>query len=365
MRKQIKSGYVEQSSTPALHAQSRFTGIPILVLYAALVFLITYVTDSSRPRADSVTLGWYAAWADQIEYYNMVEGISHGNLGRGMYPPVYPFLGWIGSFFTPKDPFVLVNLFGFLLFVWCWAKLYTTFLPAGISILSAVILIHVTVGLFETPWTTTVTAVGIAAIAYMYEAKQPSWMSSVATGVALGLIFGARVGDVIMAAAAVLLFIIVTRPSLRFILGISLIAALIISSIILLNYHYTGYPLGNYVQRVMHEGFNVTSIPIKLYGYFIDSWSFDRQYTAPPVIRAVPLFTLFPAGLFLLFRYERRLALLFIVVTASWLGIYGAYSFVSGASLIYGSIHYVKVLFPIFIGCGSYAIARWTHQTES
>ena len=201
----------------------------------------------------------------------------------------------------------------------------------------------------------------------MYETNRTSWLSGVVAGVALGLIFGARVGDVVIAAAAILLFIAIARPPLRFALGASLAAVLIIGSVILVNYHFTGYALGHYVQRVKEEGFQVTNIPVKLYGYFIDSWSYDRQHPLPypSVIRTVPLFALFPAGLFLLFRHERRLALLFTVLTAGWLCIYGAYSFVSGASLIYGSIHYVKVLFPLFVGCGSYAIARWTHQTDS
>jgi len=357
--------YVEQltatkATTPDKQSRFKLSGIPILVLYAALVFLVTYFTDSSRPRIDSVVLGWYGAWADQTEYYNMVEGMSRGSLGRGMYPPVYPFLGWIGSFFTPRDPFLLVNLLGYLLFVWCWAKVYTIFLPSGVAVLSTVILIHASVVLFETPWTTTVTAVGIAALAYIYEMNRTSWLSGVVTGVVLGMIFGARVGDIVIAAAAILLFAAVTRPPLPFALGASLAGALIIGSVILVNYHFTGYALGSYVQRVRQEGFHVTSIPVKLYGYFIDSWSYDRQHIAPTVIRAVPLFALFPVGLWLLFRHERRIALLFAVLTASWLCIYGAYSFVSGASLLFGSIHYVKVLFPIFIGCGSYAITRWT-----
>ena len=167
-----------------------------------------------------------------------------------------------------------------------------------------------------------------------------------------------------MAAVAILLYFAVTRAPLRLVLGAGISAAVVIAAVIVVNYHFTGHALGSYVQRVQQSGFDITHVPVKLYGYFFDSWSYDRQHAAPTVMRVVPLLALFPAGLFLLFRYERWLALMFAALTISWLFIYGAYSFVSGASLIYGSIHYVKVLFPLFIGCGSYAIARWTHQNR-
>jgi hypothetical protein len=334
------------------------------VLYAALVFLIFYATDSSRPRGDSVPLGWYGAWADQTEYYNMIKGISEGHLGRAMYPPGYPALGWLGSFVTPWDPLLVVDLLAFLVFIWCWLKVYSTFLPEGVALLSTVMLVHTSVSTFETPWTTTITASAVAILMYLYIVRQTSWWAGLVSGVMIGLVFGARVGDVLITAAAMLVYLAVVRPPRRFLFAMAVSTALLVAAVSLANHHFTGHPLGSYVQRVKQEGFEIGRIPVKLYGYFIDPWTYDRQHATPPVVKVVPAFALFVPGLLLLFRRHRDLALILAAITTSWMCIYAAYSFVKGSSLVLGSIHYVKVLFPIFIGCGTYALYCWVRGNE-
>src|SRR5579863_10659939 len=90
---------------PLSDAASGRRSLIVVCAYLSIVFLIVYLTDVGRPGR-SVGSSWYQSWADQHAYYEMVSSIPRGNLGSFQFPPGYPFLGYVGSFLSPWDPFL-------------------------------------------------------------------------------------------------------------------------------------------------------------------------------------------------------------------------------------------------------------------
>lgn len=334
-----------------------------LVGYAAVVFLIYYLTNPSRPGITS-PLGWYQDWADQTAYYSMFNSMPHGALGTFQYPPVYPFFGVLGGIFYFRDPLLPVDLLLFCGFVWLSWRVFLSFLPSTLSTAAAALLIHSGVKLFVQPWSSTVSAAGEALLIYIYIEKKYSRMWGAVVGLTVALIFGARPQD---AVAAVFIVVLCLAAQTRNIAGLvkwSLSAmiplAVVTAAVLWTNYHFSHHLMGPYFQRGMSQGFNFAAAPRNLYGYFWDPWKFAHELQ-PSVLQVVPLLPLVPAGLFYLAadRECKPVALAFGAVFIGWFVAYGAFYAVNAETLKYGSVHYAKLLFPSILGSGFYAIWRF------
>jgi hypothetical protein len=330
----------------------------LIGLYTIVVFLLTYWWNPSRPGITS-PLGWYQDWADQTAYYSMTSSIP-GNLGTFQYPVIYPLMGYLGRFLWPSDPFLLVDLLLFTAFIWLSWRNFCTFLPPAVALVGACVLVHISVILFVQPWSSSVAAAGIALLLYRYLYKLYSLRWGLVSGVTLALIFGARPQDAV-AAALILALCLLNRQHNEFprwILAASLSIAVIIPAILWTNYHFSHLLLGPYFARGMAQGFHPANIPRNLYGYFLDAWKYDHDHLSRPVFQVCPLLLLAPIGLAYLItnRETRRIAFGYIASATGWFIVYSAFYSVKGDTLLYGSIHYVKALFPIFLGCGIYAL---------
>lgn len=336
----------------------------LLSIYLTVLFAGSYLTDVARPGRN-IGSSWYTSWADQHAYYEMVDSIPKGHLGSFQFPPGYPFLGYLGSFLSPADPFLLVDylLFtGFIVLSW---KAFTSFLTEVSAFAGALVLAHISVRLFEIPWTSSVAATAAALLLLMFTQRlsTPPW--AVAAGIAIGLTFSARIGDILVIAPVILLigWSLAGKPRelAKVVLWASLPAAIICGVTILVDYRLSHTLLGPYMQRVQSQGFSVRALPRNLYGYVIDSWTLDRYVDVDKTIwRVVPLLPLAPIGigLLLLRSGKRALGLALLTPILAWIAAYGAFYAVNGQTLRYGSAHYCKILFPSLIASAFYVVDR-------
>jgi hypothetical protein len=365
MRKTInpfKRGAATTPNRPSVRAAilAYYNGRPsvlnttVVLCYPMAVFLFTYFVDHVRPGA-LWRNGWYDIWHDQSHYMKMLQSISVGSLGPFSYPPIYPFLGWLTAPLYPHDPFLPLNLAMFEVFTFLSWRLFTRCLQPGYDFAALMVLSHVSVKFFEIPWTSTVTATGVAVLMWIICLGKGSIKWGIVAGLWVGLIYGARMGDVVLggALAAVAVAFAGRKNGVAFASSIALSAGAIIATVLLMSHLLTGLWFGHYFEAVRSQGFSLLSIPWRLYGYFIDAFSFHRETNpfSEPVWMVLPGLILAPAGFMVLWYRQRRLAIAVAVLCITWLITYGPFVAVTALSLKYGSVHYVKALFPALILC--------------
>jgi len=332
-------------------------------------FLLTYASDWMRPGA-SYPLGWYNLWFDQSQYYDMATHISEGSLGAFQYPPVYPFLGFLGQFIGNffhtyrKDPFFFVDLALFLLYLGCAYRVFERFLKPVSALAAGLVLIQASVDLFVTPWTSTVSAPCIILLISIFTSGRYTTYSGALAGLAGGLTFGARIGD------ALLVILIGTyiffdrsangKERLKFAMSAVIGGALVSIVVIWVNWKFTGQVLGNYFDSIAGQNPTLIGIPTKLYGYFINPFLYHRVANplGRPILARAIFLLLAPLGLALMIRRSERRAVGSILLLAllGWALLYGPFPAVTGLALIYGAQHYAKPILPAIIGAGFYAV---------
>jgi hypothetical protein len=353
---------------------------------AIVIFLLRYDSDHMRPGG-SYPLGWYNSWYDQGQYYDMVLHIPQGTLGAFSYPPLYPFLGFLGKFAGRvlhtyhRDPFFFVDLLFFITYVFFAHRTFERFLNPALSLAASVVLIQASVDQFVTPWTTTVSAACLMILVDIFTSGRYTVRSGLLAGMAGGFMFGARIADALPAAAVGLYLFFDGRTSWqirrRFFVSGILSASLIAAVVIAVDLKFTGNILGNYFTNIMSQGRTLLGIPVKMYGYLFDPFTFHRETNplAIPIVGQTLFLLLAPLGIFLLLRAPyRKLAVgpVFILALVGWAVIYTPFVAVTGLTLKYLSQHYFKAILPTVIGAGFFVIAeiaelgtREEHQSRS
>ena len=340
-----------------------------LTAYAAIVFLVGYLNDAMRPGAAAPN-GWYGAWFDQGQYFKMFEFISQGALGREswLYPLGYPVLAHLTSWPYPNDPFVLLNLTLFCLFVWLSWLLFRTFCEAGLALAAAIFLASSSAQFFVTPWKTSVTAACAAALLYVCVCRPPSWLWGTVAGLLAGLMFASRIADVIIGVAIIAvsvadLAIRERRIPWKFVGSTACSLGIMAVTFLVATHHFSGRYLGLYFEMNRSQGASsIWAIPFKLYGYFIDSWTFHHS-GAPALVRVVPAILLCPAGLILMWRTNQRACLLMLALATAWTVTYTPFVAVTAFTLTFGSYHYAKVLFPLIMGSACFVCGAWQSRS--
>lgn len=365
MRKTVPSSKRDTTTTPnrislrsvllAYHDnRSSLASTAVVLCYPIVVFLFTYAVDHVRPGALWQN-GWYDIWYDQGQYMKMLQSIPNGSLGPFTYPPIYPFLAWLTAPLYPGDPFLPLNAVMFELFTVLSWRLFSRYLQPSVAFLALIILCHTSVKVFEVPWTSTITATGIAVLMWIICSGRISARWGIVAGLWVGLIYGARIGDVVLsgALAAVAIAFAWRKNGVAFASSIALSAGAMIGTVMLVTHRLTGSWFGHYFQAVRSQGFSLLSMPWRLYGYFIDAFSFHRETNpfSEPVWVVLPGLLLVPVGLSVLWRRQRRLGIAVAALCITWLITYGPFVAVTALSLKYGSVHYVKALFPVLILC--------------
>lgn len=368
-----KTKHPWKSAPPATAGERDLFGVlntAVALCYPLLLFCFTYCVDPNRPGS-LWQHGWYEIWHDQGQYMKMLQSLSNANLGPFSYPPVYPFLGWLTAALYPSDPFFPLNMLLFEVFAYCSWRLFGACLEPGYAFGALVILSHISVKFFEIPWTTTVTAAGIAVLMYIICSGRASAKWGMVSGLCVGLIYGARIGDVVLAGALAGVAVAFSwrKNGLAFLSSIVVSAGIVIAVVLWVTHQLTGLWFGYYFESVRTQGFAVLSIPWRLYGYFVDAFAFhgETHPLSEPVWVVFPGLLLVPAGLIVLWRRKRRLAISVAVLCTTWLIAYGPFVAVTALSLKYGSVHYIKALFPVltlcvFIGVEEFARSRYVMQ---
>jgi hypothetical protein len=337
-----------------------------------IAFLLNYISDGMRPGAN-YPLGWYGEWYDQGQYYDMVAHIPKGSLGNFQYPPVYPFLGFFGQLIGHslrvfnRDPFFFVNLGFFLVFIYFAHRIFERFLQPVLALAASVVLIQASVDLFVTPWTSTVSAACMVLLLDIFSSGRYTLGTGVLAGFAAALMFGARLVDIIPAAAVGLYIFFDNKASLpsrtRFAISAITVGASLAAVIIFINLKYSGHVFGNYFVSNMQQGFSLLGIPTKLYGYLIDPLVFHAEShpLSRPIVSRALFLLLAPLGLLLLMRdaEPRKIGIgpTFLLGLTGWAVVYVPFRAITALTLKYGSQHYTKPILPLIIGAGFYAIA--------
>ena len=183
----------------------------------------------------------------------------------------------------------------------------------------------------------------------------------------MGVMFASRMVDVaaggcLVAAAAAESWWREKRLPTAFPSGAALTCAVLMGMVFIVNERLSGSWLGTYFHSALGQGSSpLFSLPFKLYGYLIDPLLFQGETLpyAHSVVAALPICVLAPGGLVLLWRTQRRMAILFLAIVAGWLPIYAPFVAVSGLTLRFGSAHYAKMLFPVLAGAAFFAIAEF------
>jgi F5/8 type C domain len=346
---------------PVNTAELSNLGAVAVLAYASFVFLLTYWTDPVRPRA-LFWNGWYEVWYDQSQYFDMVQGLTHGNLGHFQYPSGYPLLAWC-TWFIKSDPFLIADLLLFVSFVFFSFELFKEFVTPALGLAATVLLIHCSVGVFETPWSSTLSAAALACILWILVRRPRSIGISLLIGLCLGACFAARVGDVAIGFALLVGAFVTSGDRMRE-LGYSAVSVLTCVAasgvVIAINHHLSGSAMGGYLTAVRQGGFNPTALPWKLYGFVLDPFLLagESNPLAKPLVAVVPALLLSPPGWLALRKSRPTTFWLFATCVAGWLCVYGGYVALSGFTLKYGSVHYAKVLFPLLIGTALYLVQQ-------
>jgi F5/8 type C domain len=332
-----------------------------LLAYACVVFVSTYLSDSTRPHG-SYSNGWYDIWYDQSQYFDMVKGISHRTLGHFQFPSGYPLFGWC-TWFVKSDPFLIADLLLFGAFVFFSFEIFNTLLNPALSLASTVLLIHCSVALFEIPWTSSLSATALVCLLWIVLRDHYNFRYSVLIGVCLAVSFAARVGDVAIGLALLVAAFATTSEKVNAArhYAISVLTSLVGAAVVLaLNHHLSGSAFGTYLASVRQGGFNPAALPWKIYGFVLDPFLYagETNPLAKPLAVVVPGLLLSPVGLFALRKTRSAIFWLFVAFLAGWLCVYGGYVALSGFTLKYGSVHYAKVLFPIAVGTSFYFFQR-------
>lgn len=334
-----------------------YSPVVFIIAFAVVIFLFFYWTDLLRPGV-LFERGYYEIWYDQSQYYNMSVSISNGNLGDFKYPIGYPLLGFVGYLVYQDDPFVIVNLICFVIFIWLCYQLSKKVFRGTLALLSAILTAVLTVPMFSVPWTSTLSATCFIYIIYFSVYEKKDWLSNIIAGACVGLSFSARIGDflpVFAVLAGHIIFVSIKNKSIksRYLLGI-LVAIIIILMTIIVNIKFSGDPLGNYGNAVLGNGlFSVASMPYRLLGYFFNPFPFEGEThsLSVPLLKLWFLFVLVPLGLIRIFydREKRYFSLLCLISFVSWGTVYFGFSGISGYALKFTSFHYLKMLFPMFV----------------
>ncbi len=340
----------------------------LAVPYGAVFFLISYFANAAHPSHQ--WQGWYGAWFDQRQYFLMAAAMHQGNLGPFQYPAAYPFLGFLGSFLLPYDPFLIPDLVLFGVFCYFSTRMLADLLDSAVLTLAAsAFVIQASAAMFAVPWTTTVSAVCLAVLLFLcFDTTPLTARTGAIAGLCVGMMFAARVGDVIpgIAVFAVLIF---TRRGNWFLAAAAGCAAAIAAIALAVNRAFSGLWLGNYYNALIHQTWCTSCIPGKLYGYLLNPYQ-AQGVTDPqsmPLVQILPLLLLAPLGLlFLLLDPKHRIkGIAFAAAFVAWTALYGPFWAVTGATLRNGSMHYAKMLFPALTACSFWALIVISRPTRT
>jgi hypothetical protein len=367
---QPASASVRSSAIRRLESLGFSLPLAFVMLYALSVFLVAYFSDVNRPGVGFPN-GWYQYNFDQSKYFDMVKSIPKGNLGEFRYPPVYPFLGFLGGLFYSSDPFFLVDCLLFVVFAGYTYSLLSGFLDSPLSVVGALVVAHSSVALFVMPWTSTVSAPCLCFILYRILRPPYTLRGGLAVGLAVGLMFGARIGDGLIGglvvAAVAIDWWLSRAETKRFMAGILLGGAVLVAMVVAVNLKFTHLLLGDYTKGILSQDFYFYAIPFKLYGYALSAMQFhgEWQLGSKTLFQVLPLWIVFPLGLTYLIvdRRSRRMGIAFLAALVGWLVIYAPFVATTGLSLKYGSLHYSKLLFPILVGCALKVFSMLTDRS--
>lgn len=174
--------------------------ILVLVVIAICFYLTCYLTHGAVPDNHQGSFrGWWG-WFDQGEYLKSAEAFSRMDLtpAKHLYPIGYPLLGALFYRLLPMHPFLIPNVFLFLLLLYFLYRIYSRFLDEIESLIVVGCMVVFNPIIIENliiPWTLIPSAVLIVTSIYLLVFRDLDGRSFLWSGLLTGASYFFRPGD--------------------------------------------------------------------------------------------------------------------------------------------------------------------------
>lgn len=334
---------------------SRHRILLALAAFSALFFSYTYLLQPNRPGAyPDPKISWNY-WHDQGAYLKETRAIHSLGSNPADYGYLfgYPLLAAPFAGILHNDPFFVINLVVFV-FVIVMTKVISDHLlgrPWGLLVAGSLLLATPLTFLTVVPWTTTATLPAIIYLMYLVFVKDRfSYLDSTVLALLFVLAYMARGGGEVFVMVPLGLSLLWKFRKEPQIWSKTALAAAILAVGVIGNGLWTKAIFGSYIHPYVRYsalvGFNLRRIPRSFWGTIVFSGRIG-QY-AQPLLGGAFLFVLAPFGMIigLMDQTYRWLHLGMIASMALGFGLITSYNQYSAATLIYSSLHYLKIWFP-------------------
>jgi hypothetical protein len=332
---------------------------------------------------------YYNDPGDQRAYYEMLIQILARNFSTEnfYYGLGYPLLAVFAAEISPANPLQFVNMLCLGASVFFLGKLLEKFCSsfmAAFFLIIALVLNPFFIQETIRPWSTTPVLALYAASLYASISFEKMGSRFLLLGFAIGWIFATRYLDVLLLAPLWVFYLLkICRQKVKsevvyFVVGSS-IGFIITAGVLYSHYHYFGsifttpyshhHQLDGTTDESLVSYFNHLGIPmlVNVYGSLVDprttSWSWGFGPNSPGVIPVFARFIAFylsPIGLYLIYKNRvlpLQLMRSIIAGITLFLLVYSTHPGAYPGHLRFGSGHYFKTLFPVFLAGTGYMTA--------
>ena len=375
----------------SLSGRARTVLLVVFALASALHLYSWYVHPNRPSLRNGATMGWYGAWADQLNYAREARALADGLLPgtywdydrgapkRDRPPDVevsdyayglgYPVLGVpFMNLGLRRDPFVIPDMVAFGLIICLALQLARRFMSGVAALVFAGVLAVASPVLAFTviPWNTTITAVAVLAALVVATSERRDWKIGALVGLALSLCYAARFSDVLWPMLIVAVGIAATwRRNVKGCVAVVAVAAGMLAATYLVvgwtQHVVFGHFFTNPYHYHFHEGnrgdsfaeFRLGQVPRAFTEVFITAKPGGRRVPEPhtSVLRVFPWVVAAPFGLAMLIRRRHRHLGPLVVASAASLvasALYLSYWSGTGADLVHNNLRFFVPWFPLW-----------------
>lgn len=350
----------------------KFQVTALLVLGAAF-FCFKWAADLQRPGV--IDQGW-KTFNDQGAYYreakrlSNLESIPEREFAFGPGYPVLaaPFMHFGDGGWPKGDPFFVANLGAWILTLAATHAVATRFMGEAGGALATLLLMFGTplIEFMTLPWTSTVSLASLMAVAWVAVSRHLRLWHGVVLGLSVGMAFAARYVDALWIGLAVTTVLIARKtlhPKRPVLWGVALGSfvpsafTLWLHSLAFGTPFETPYSHTNVANAAL---FDLGNIVPHAFQTFLSPYFFGDKSLIPPLLGRMFLAILAPVGAVLLIRDFRGAARPLIVgfTLTSLLAtcFYLAYWFTGTYGIGFGSMHFFKIWWPLWIIAALYAL---------
>ncbi len=339
----------------------------LLLILAVAWFAFSYITNPSRPDLFTPE-GWFG-FTDQGQYLQMVReladfGLSAPSFRYGLgYPILAVPFWWLGLSY---DPFAVVDGLMFLFIIGGTFIIGRRIGGRLLACIAAFGLLFATplVGFTLQPWNSTVSTAALVLVLLVATSPKPGLAHAVGLGLAVGWVFAARYVDVVFIGAIALAAVVANRAAWRRrdLLAAAATAAALIAVVLAAHWRVLGSPFTTPYQGHIRpdEGgrsdqeigaYSLADIPKHFFGMFISPFLLGQRFGGASMLQSAFWFLLaIPGAAIAWITRTPQRAVLMTASVASLLAVafYTSFHGAGAGSIQFGSLHYVKMWWPLW-----------------